>query len=246
MNQGQEILEAVDERGEIGILDLTTKPADAAADENLLAVQLGNGDTIFVEAGSLTATATDKFHYAGSFRDAPRRAVQASTNTNQTDSNQTDSNQSNFSQQNSAAQNLAAIDARTNERGEIVVPLIAEEITISRKTVETGGIRVHKTVREDVQRIDEPIVREHLDVERVAVNQFVETAPAVRYEGDVMIVPVLEEVIVTQKRLLLREEIRLTKRREEISNVQEVTLRREEISLEKIGTDEIEPGTPER
>ncbi|CAA9385982.1 MAG: hypothetical protein AVDCRST_MAG74-685 [uncultured Pyrinomonadaceae bacterium] len=126
------------------------------------------------------------------------------------------------------------------------MPLIAEEISISKRTVETGGVRVHKTVREDVQMIDEPIIREHLEVERVEVNQFVETAPAVRYEGDVMIVPVLEEVVVTQKRLLLREEVRLVKRREEISNAQEVTLRREEITLEKIDTENIEPGAPER
>jgi len=101
-------------------------------------------------------------------------------------------------------------------------------------------------VREDVQTIDEPIIREHLEIERVEINQFVETAPAVRYEGDVMIVPVLEEVVVTQKRLLLREEVRLVKRREEISNAQKATLRREEITLEKIDTENIEPGAPER
>ena len=201
MNKGQEILEAIDERGEIGILDLATKAqnAEAATDENLLAVRLGNGETVQTP------------------------------------------NQSNLHEH-----NLAAIDARTNADGQIVVPLIAEEIVVGRKTVETGGVRVHKTVREDVQRIDEPIVREHLDVERVEINQFVETAPAVRYEGDVMIVPVLEEVVVTQKRLLLREEIRLTKRREEIVNVQEIALRREEISLEKIETENTEPETSAR
>ena len=240
MNKGQELLEAVDRHGEIGILDLATKPADAA-DENVFAVQLGSGETIFIEADRLTATASDKFTFDGDFQDVQRRAAQATAehpNQSRTLNNQS-SNQQN-------PQNLAAIDAQINERGEIVVPLIAEEIKISKKTVETGGVRVHKTVSENVQQINEPIIREHLDIERVEINQFVETAPAIRYEGDVMIVPVLEEVVVTQKRLLLREEIRLTKRREEIANVQEITLRREEISLEKIGTDNIEPGTPER
>ncbi|MEO8072590.1 MAG: YsnF/AvaK domain-containing protein [Acidobacteriota bacterium] len=128
---------------------------------------------------------------------------------------------------------LEAMNARTNEQGEIVMPLIAEEISIGKRVVETGGMRVHKTVREDVQTINEPILREHIEVERVEVNKYVETAPAIRYEGEVMIVPVLEEVVVTEKRLLLREEIRLVKRREEIANVQEVTLRREEISVEE-------------
>ncbi|MDQ6788240.1 MAG: YsnF/AvaK domain-containing protein, partial [Acidobacteriota bacterium] len=124
---------------------------------------------------------------------------------------------------------LESMNARTNADGEIVVPLIAEEISIGKRVVDTGGVRVHKTVREDVQTINEPIVREHIEVERVPINQYVETAPAIRYEGEVMIVPVLEEVVVTEKRLFLREEIRLVKRREEVSNVQQITLRREEI-----------------
>ena len=49
MNKGQDILEAVDERGEIGFLDLEAK-AQNAADENLLAVRLGNGEIVFVSA----------------------------------------------------------------------------------------------------------------------------------------------------------------------------------------------------
>ena len=225
------MLEAVDERGELGFLDLAAKPSDAAAAENTFAVQLGDGATIFVPADRLTEIATDKYHYAGIFEELRRQTNQTAQIARQPIASE---------------QNLSAIDARTNERGEIVVPLIAEEIKIGIKTVETGGVRIHKTVREDVQMIDEPIVREHLEVERVEINQFVETAPAVRYEGDVMIVPVLEEVVVTQKRLLLREEIRLVKRREEISNVQEITLRREEITLENIETDNIEPGASGR
>jgi len=230
MNTGQTMMEAVDERGELGFLDLAAKPADAAS-ENMLAVQLGDGATIFVRGDRLTEIAADKYRYAGSFEDLRRQTNQLSEPANQPKTNEG---------------NLTAIDARTNERGEIVVPLIAEEIKIGVKTVETGGVRVHKTVREDVQTIDEPIVREHIEVERVEINKFVETAPAVRYEGEVMIVPVLEEVVVTQKRLLLREEIRLVKRREEISNPQQITLRSEQISLENIETENTEDGATRR
>lgn len=239
MNEGQQqqLLEAIDESGEVGFIDATAKSPNAA-DENMLAVRLGDGATIFAAADSFTKIGEDKFRFNESFAALRRdRASQISASENQT--NQTNQNQP----------NLAAIDVRTNELGEIVVPLIAEEIVIGRKTVETGGVRVHKIVREDVRTIDEPIICEHLDIERVAVNQFVETAPAIRYEGDVMIVPVLEEVVVTQKRLMLREEIRLVKRREEISNPQEITLRREEINLEKIeseNAENIEPGASGR
>ena len=147
---------------------------------------------------------------------------------------------------NKEQETLESINARTNTAGEIVVPLIAEEISIGKRTVETGGVRVHKTVREDVQTISEPIIREHIEVERVPVNKYVEAAPGIRYEGEIMIVPVLEEVTVTEKRLLLREEIRLVKRREEIANTQQVTLRREEISVEELAAENIAPEMRER
>lgn len=234
MNEKENILEVIDERGEIGLIE---QSADAPTGENLLPVRLGDGAQIFVEANLLTKTASDEFRYAGSFQNASRRLVETAT-----DANQSHADQTNFNRQNSAA-----INAERSEAGEIVVPLVAEEISVSKKTVETGGVRVHKIVREEVRRIDEPIIREHLEVERVEINQFVETAPNIRYEGDVMIVPVLEEVVVTQKRLLLREEVRLIKRREEIANAQEVVLRREEINLERIDSgNSIEPGEPER
>lgn len=51
--------------------------------------------------------------------------------------------------------------------------------------------------------------------------------PQIRFEGDTTIVPVVEEVAVVQKRLVLREEIRITKRRRERRERMQVPLRRE-------------------
>jgi stress response protein YsnF len=76
-----------------------------------------------------------------------------------------------------------------------------------------------------------PLSRERVEVERVAVNRIVEQAPAVRTEGDVTIIPVLEEVLVVEKRLMLREEVRLVRRREETREQQTVTLRKEEVEV---------------
>jgi stress response protein YsnF len=60
------------------------------------------------------------------------------------------------------------------------------------------------------------------------VNEFVSGPVGVRQEGDVTIVPVLEEVLVVEKRLMLREEIRVTRRRETKRHVEHVALRTEE------------------
>lgn len=52
--------------------------------------------------------------------------------------------------------------------------------------------------------------------------------------GDVMIVPLLEEVLVVEKRLMLKEELHISKRRTEVHNPQRVILRSEEVTVERI------------
>ncbi|MGI4789010.1 MAG: DUF2382 domain-containing protein [Janthinobacterium lividum] len=47
----------------------------------------------------------------------------------------------------------------------------------------------------------------NVDLSRVEINEFVENPPPVRYEGNVMIIPILEEVLVVEKRLRLKEEV---------------------------------------
>src|SRR3954462_4036621 len=121
---------------------------------------------------------------------------------------------------------------RTNPEP-IVVPVIAEEVQIGKREVERLGGRLKKTVSERTEIVEVPLMEERTEVERVPVNRVVDAAPAVRYEGDTMIVPVLEEVLVTEKRLVLREEIRVRKSRVEIRKPQHVILRREQIDVER-------------
>ncbi len=116
----------------------------------------------------------------------------------------------------------------------LIVPILSEEIKISRERVVTGGVRVHKTVSERTETVDDPTFEEKIEVERVAVNQFVDAPPPVRYEGDVMIMPLLEEVLVVEKRLVLREEVRISKRREAVNKSQQIVLRREDATVERI------------
>ncbi|MBA4183026.1 MAG: YsnF/AvaK domain-containing protein [Acidobacteria bacterium] len=116
----------------------------------------------------------------------------------------------------------------------LVVPILNEELKISREKVVTGGVRVHKTVQERTETVDQPTFEEKIEVERVTVNQFVDAPPPVRYEGDVMIMPLLEEVLVVEKRLVLREEVRISKRRETVNKPQQIVLRREDVTVERI------------
>lgn len=110
-----------------------------------------------------------------------------------------------------------------------------EELDVRKRVVETGqGIRVTKTVRQREELFDELLGRDDVVVERVAINEIVSAAelPCVRYDGTTMIVPVLEEVLVVEKRTILKEEFRITSRRREVREQQRIVLRSEEVSIE--------------
>lgn len=133
-------------------------------------------------------------------------------------------------------QSRVAADAQADEEL-LVIPVVEEELQVGKQSVERGRVRITKTISEREEIIDEPLQMEEPIVERVPINRHVEAAPSVRYEGDVMIVPLVEEVIVVERRLMLREELRISKRRVETHNPQRIVLRREEAIVERITPD---------
>jgi uncharacterized protein (TIGR02271 family) len=94
-----------------------------------------------------------------------------------------------------------------------VFPVIEEELVVGKKTVKTGAVRVHKRVQERTEHVEMSLLRETVEVRCVVVNQVITTAPQIRTEGDITIIPVVEEEIVVTKRLVLKEELHLTRRR---------------------------------
>lgn len=118
----------------------------------------------------------------------------------------------------------------------IVLPVVEETLNVEKRQVATGGIRVRKLVREHSEVVEEPLFQESVDVERVPRDEWVQEGVSLqpRQEGDTLIIPVVEEVIVLQKRLRLVEEIRITKRSQTSVQPQSVTLRREEVVVEPL------------
>jgi uncharacterized protein (TIGR02271 family) len=118
----------------------------------------------------------------------------------------------------------------------ITIPVIEEQLHIEKQVTDTGrGIRIHKTVSQREELVDEPLLQDELEVERVSVDAEIEQSdpPRMRQEGDTLIVPVLEEVLVVQKRLRLKEELRITRRRRETHAPQSVSLRSEQVTVER-------------
>lgn len=119
-----------------------------------------------------------------------------------------------------------------------IVPVVEEHLRVGRREVEAGRVRFTKRVLEDEVLVDEPVVREEVEVVRVAVGRQVDAAPPAREEGDTLIIPVLEEVLVVEKRLVLVEELHVRKRRVEERRPQSFTLRKEEVVAERLGARE--------
>jgi uncharacterized protein (TIGR02271 family) len=111
------------------------------------------------------------------------------------------------------------------------IPVIEESARIERVQTVVGKVRIDKTVQERIEQIDEPLVTEEVEVERVTINRPVDEAPSIRHEGNTLIIPLLEEVLVVEKRLVLREEVHVRKLSKEVRSPQEVSLRSEQIEI---------------
>jgi uncharacterized protein (TIGR02271 family) len=126
----------------------------------------------------------------------------------------------------------------------LVLPVMEETLAVDTHPVETGRIRIRKVVHEPEERVDPPLRRDEVEIERVPVNRMVEGPIPVRYEGDTMIVSLLEEVLVVETRLLVTEELRITTRRAETHRPVPVTLRREDVTIEQIELEHNESHSP--
>ena len=122
------------------------------------------------------------------------------------------------------------------DREERVVPLAEEELRIEKREVLTGKVRVQTVVDTFDKVARASLEGEHVEVTRVPIGKEVKVAPAQRTEGDVLIIPILEEVLVVDKRLVLKEELRIS-RRTTTENVEvPVTVRKQRAVVERTKT----------
>jgi uncharacterized protein (TIGR02271 family) len=118
---------------------------------------------------------------------------------------------------------------------EVRIPVIREEAVVRTREIERGGVRVHKTVNEREEVVEQPTYQEQVQVERIPIGQVIAAMPEVREEGDTLIIPVVEEMLVVEKRLVLKEEVRITRQRTQTTEQARVVLREEQVSIEQLG-----------
>ena len=118
----------------------------------------------------------------------------------------------------------------------MILPIIEDSIDVEKVEVDRGGYRISKRVETRQQMVDEVLKSDHVEIERRSINTAIadDAIPRVRQEGDTLIVPVIEEVLITVKRLVLVEEVRITRIQQTHRNPQTVTLREEHIEVERL------------
>lgn len=124
----------------------------------------------------------------------------------------------------------AAANAHADETA---IPIVQEEARVFKHAAETERVTVHTTPEEEQVVLRDEVRREYVEVTRVPIDREVAEAPPIRTEGDITIVPVLEERLVVEKRLFLVEELHL--RRSTRTEQVEIptTVRRTRVEIER-------------
>ena len=115
------------------------------------------------------------------------------------------------------------------------VPIIEEVATVSKRTVESGHVRVRTIVEESTHDVAAQLACEDIEIERRVVEREVSAAPAPYNEGDLLIIPIVEERAVVETRLFVVEEI-VVRRVARVEDVQvPTTLRKMRAIVERDG-----------
>jgi len=119
-----------------------------------------------------------------------------------------------------------------------------EELAVYKERVAAGEVRVQKHVETRHVRESVPVMREEVTVERRAVTN-PDASTEIRYEGDTMFVPIVEEELVVQKRTVVREELVIRRRQVQGEQVVEADLRRERAEVHEVADGGGMPGAPD-
>ncbi|CAN5825955.1 hypothetical protein BH24CHL3_BH24CHL3_03000 [soil metagenome] len=116
----------------------------------------------------------------------------------------------------------------------VTLPLSEETLEARVFKTEIGKVRIHKRIQTDRLEQDVELSHDDVVVERAERNEVVKERREPWLEGEVLIIPVYEEVLVSEKRLMLREVIRVARgRQSERVNVGG-EVQREVVDIERI------------
>lgn len=119
----------------------------------------------------------------------------------------------------------------------IVMPLAVEDAVVS-KQVRRTLVRASRTTSNRSEAVEVDLKQEQVVIERVPIGRIVDAVPPVRQEGDVTILPVVEEELVVVRRLVLKEEVHIRRVQTTVPHLETVTLRQQHVSVTRTALDD--------
>jgi len=124
------------------------------------------------------------------------------------------------------------VDMVTSEPKEISV--VQEELHLHKKQVSEGKVRVQTTVDLVEEIATANLEEQRVEITRVPIDKVVDKVPTIRQENDTTIIPVLEEVLVVEKRLVLKEELHIRRRLAQVDVEVPVPLRKQRVVIDRL------------
>lgn len=113
------------------------------------------------------------------------------------------------------------------------IPVVEERATVEKRQIEAGRTRIRVSVEEREDQVPVELTHDEVEIERVPRGVPLQSLPSVRLEGTTTIIPVVEEVAVVEKRLVLVEEIHVRRKSATERREVPVTLRAEQVAIEQ-------------
>jgi hypothetical protein len=139
---------------------------------------------------------------------------------------------------------LEAVDLSSLDDGiGITVPLLSEELEIEKRLITKDRIVVARTTLEREHWVEEMLEREDIEVERVPIGREIDTMPEILEDEAQIVVPVVEEILVTHRQLILKEEVRVRRLQDKIRHREVFTVREQEGLVARLAPETKAPPT---
>jgi uncharacterized protein (TIGR02271 family) len=123
------------------------------------------------------------------------------------------------------------------------IPLHVEEVSVSRREIKKANVRIALITGTREQLIDEELTHVRVEIERVPIGRTVDVVPPISHEGDITIIPVVEEMVVVERRLVLKEEVRVRRVSTKEQHQETVVLRQQEAVITREDPDSPSPNS---
>lgn len=121
------------------------------------------------------------------------------------------------------------------------IPVVEETATVSTRRVVSGRVRIATQTEEINHLLPTDLASVEVDVVRVPMDRRIDTIPDVVTEGEVTIIPVVEERLVVTRKLYLREEIHVRRIEHKETIDVPATTRRQTVQIERLPADLEQP-----